>query len=63
MSTVPETVAANHLGIRVAGISCITNQAAGLSPHKLSHEEVMETSRQAAEKMKNLITTVVPRLI
>lgn len=63
MSTVPETVAANHLGVRVAGISCITNQAAGLSPHKLSHDEVMETSRQAAEKMKKLITTVVPRLI
>jgi len=62
MSTVPETIAANHLGVRVAGISCITNLAAGLSPQKLSHQEVMDNSRIGAEKMKRLLSSVVPRL-
>jgi purine-nucleoside phosphorylase len=46
MSTVPETIAANHLGLRVAALSCITNLAAGLSAHKLTHEEVTETARR-----------------
>ena len=40
MSTVPETIAANHMGIRVAAVSCITNMASGLSQEKLTHEEV-----------------------
>ncbi len=62
MSTVPESIAANHLGVRVAGLSCITNLAAGLSPHKLSHQEVIDTSNQAAEKMKNLILSTLPKL-
>ena len=62
MSTVPESIAANHLGVRVAGISCITNLAAGLSPHKLSHQEVMEMSKVGAEKLKNLIAAVIPQL-
>ncbi len=46
MSTVPETIAANHLGLRVGAVSCITNLAAGLSPHRLSHAEVTETARK-----------------
>jgi purine-nucleoside phosphorylase len=62
MSTVPESIAANHLGVRVTGISCITNLAAGLSPHKLSHQEVMEVSQIGAEKMKRLLTEVLPQL-
>ncbi len=62
MSTVPESIAANHLGVQVAGVSCITNLAAGLSPHKLSHQEVMDTSAQTAEKMKNLILNTLPKL-
>ena len=62
MSTVPESIAANHLGVRVAGLSCITNLAAGLSPHKLSHQEVIDTSAQAAEKMKKLILATLPKL-
>lgn len=44
MSTVPETIAANHMGVRVGAISCITNLAAGLSNKRLSHEEVTETA-------------------
>lgn len=63
MSTVPESIAANHLGVRVAGISCITNLAAGLSPHKLSHTEVIENSTLATEKMKQLLYLTFPRLV
>lgn len=46
MSTVPETIAANHLGLRVAALSCITNLAAGISSQKLSHDEVTETAQR-----------------
>lgn len=63
MSTVPESIAANHLGVRVAGVSCITNLAAGLSPQKLTHQEVIENSRIGAEKMKRLLQAAIPRLV
>lgn len=63
MSTVPESIAANHLGVRVAGISCITNLAAGLSPQKLSHQEVIDNSKIGAEKMKALLRLAIPRLV
>jgi len=46
MSTVPEVIAANHLGLRVAALSCITNLAAGISRQKLSHQEVTETAKK-----------------
>lgn len=46
MSTVPETIAANHLGLRVAALSCITNLAAGITNRKLSHEEVTENAKK-----------------
>lgn len=46
MSTVPETIAANHLGLRVAALSCITNLAAGISRQKLTHQEVTETAKR-----------------
>jgi purine-nucleoside phosphorylase len=49
MSTVPEAMAARQCGLRVAAVSCITNLAAGISPEKLSHTEVLET----AERVKN----------
>lgn len=55
MSTVPEALLANAAGLRVAGLSCITNSAAGISTHPLSHEEVTETSRQTMPKMKSMI--------
>lgn len=46
MSTVPEVIVARHAGIRVLGISCITNMAAGILPQPLSHDEVMETAER-----------------
>lgn len=63
MSTVPECIAANHLGVRVAGISCITNLAAGLSAQKLSHQEVIDNGKLGADKMKKLLGAAIPRLI
>lgn len=50
MSTVPESIAANHLGLRVAALSCITNLAAGISRQKLSHNEVTETAKKVEQK-------------
>ena len=45
MSTVPEVIVANHMGVRCLAISCVTNMAAGILPQKINHEEVLETGR------------------
>ena len=55
MSTAAEAIAARHAGMRVCGISCITNLAAGLSPVPLSHREVQETSHRVAESFSALL--------
>jgi purine-nucleoside phosphorylase len=62
MSTVPEVIAANHCGIKVAGISCITNLAAGISEQKLNHEEVIETGHRVKDKFKTLILNIMELL-
>lgn len=55
MSTVPEAIAANHLGLRVAALSCITNLAAGISQRKLSHQEVTETAKRVEQKFTTFL--------
>jgi purine-nucleoside phosphorylase len=55
MSTVPEVIVARALGLRVAGVSCITNLASGISPHPLSHAEVIETTAHVAERFEALV--------
>jgi purine-nucleoside phosphorylase len=55
MSTVPEAIAANHLGLRVCALSCITNPAAGISKSKLSHDEVTETAKMVENKFTNFM--------
>lgn len=62
MSTVPEAIAARHAGMRVLGISCVTNLAAGVLPTPLSHEEVLETSRRRAGDLGRLLAALLPRL-
>ena len=62
MSTVPEVIVAVHSGIKVIGISCITNMAAGISDQKLSHAEVIETSKKANEKFILLLKNIVEQL-
>ena len=47
----------------MAGVSCITNLAAGLSPHKLSHQEVIDISRAGSEKLCRLLEAAIPRLV
>lgn len=56
MSTVIEAIAAKHLGMRVCGISCISNLAAGISKNPLSHEEVQEAADKAASMFTRLVT-------
>jgi purine-nucleoside phosphorylase len=62
MSTVPEVVAARHVGLRVAAISCITNLAAGIAQHPLSHDEVKETAERVRPMFVALLRAAVPRI-
>jgi len=62
MSTVTEVIAARHAGLEVAGISCISNMAAGILPQPLSHREVMETAERVKERFLGLITGLLPRI-
>ena len=61
MSTAVEAIAAVHAGMKVAGISCITNLAAGMSEQKLSHEEVRERALEAEPKFRHLLSEAVRR--
>lgn len=62
MSTVPEVIVARHMGMRVLGISCITNMAAGILPQPLSHEEVVETAERVRETFLLLVREIVAKI-
>jgi purine-nucleoside phosphorylase len=62
MSTVPEAIVARQMGIKVLGISCITNLAAGVTDAPINHEEVMETGERVKETFKELLRRVIPKL-
>lgn len=62
MSTVVEAIAANHMGMRVCGISCICNLAAGMTENPLTHEEVQEAADMAAPNFKKLVTESVKKM-
>ena len=62
MSTVPETIAANHMGMKVLGISCVTNFAAGVIDQKLDHKEVLEVGERVKGTLIELLRRVVPAL-
>lgn len=55
MSTVPETIAANYLGMKVFGLSCITNMATGISAKKHSHQDVLRIANESSEKLCSLV--------
>jgi purine-nucleoside phosphorylase len=63
MSTVPEVIVANHMGMKSLAISCVTNMAAGVIPEsKINHEEVLETGAQVRDTLVKLLKALLPRL-
>jgi purine-nucleoside phosphorylase len=62
MSTVPEAIAARHMGIEVLGLSCISNMASGLAPQPLSQEEVIETTGRVRAEFIALLEGIIGRL-
>ena len=62
MSTVPEVIMANYLGMRSLAISCVTNMAAGIGPGKIDHEEVLETGRRVRDSLVRFLQALLPRL-
>ena len=62
MSTIPEVIVARHMGMRVLGISCVTNMAAGVLDQPLSHEEVIETTRRVRDKFVRLVKAIVEEI-
>jgi purine-nucleoside phosphorylase len=62
MSTVPEAIVANHMGMKVLAISCVTNMAAGILPQKINHEEVLETGAMVRDTLVKFLKALLPRL-
>jgi purine-nucleoside phosphorylase len=62
MSTVPEAIVANHMGMRALGISCVTNMAAGILPQKISHAEVLETGEMVRGTLVKFLRALLRRM-
>jgi len=62
MSTVPEAIVARHMGMKVLGLSCITNMAAGISETPINHEEVIETGQKVRETFTQLLRRVIAKI-
>lgn len=62
MSTVPEAIVARHMGMKVLGISCITNMAAGISEQPINHEEVIETGERVRSTFTKLLRKLIARI-
>lgn len=62
MSTVPECIAANHMGLKVCGVSCITNMAAGIESTKLMHEDIKEEALKIMQKFTKLLVGTVEKI-
>lgn len=63
MSTVPEAIVARHMGLKILGISCITNLAAGVIDQPINHEEVMETGARVHATFKELLRRIIPKIV
>lgn len=59
MSTVPEVIVARHLGLKVLGISCITNMASGILDRPLNHKEVMESAKKVEKNFQELVKNII----
>lgn len=63
MSTVPEVIIANHMGLRVCGLSCVANAAAGITGNKLTHQEVMDNMDKTANSLLILISSLLSEIV
>ncbi|HUS09965.1 MAG TPA: purine-nucleoside phosphorylase [Pyrinomonadaceae bacterium] len=62
MSTVPEAIVARHMGMKVLGLSCITNMAAGISEVPINHDEVIETGQRVRETFTQLLRSIISKI-
>jgi purine-nucleoside phosphorylase len=63
MSTVPEVIVANYLGVKCLAVSCVTNMAAGVLPQKINHEGVLETGARVRDTLVRFLKALIPRVV